>query len=100
MPPAANVSRPPATPPARPQAGYQYPGRVRIRLPGSDWLYLKVFVPPPFQDDLIAGPVRGFAEFAVNAQLADGWHFLRYRDPDPHLRIRFHGEPGYCSARC
>ncbi len=92
-PPAANVSRPPATPPARPQAGHQYSGGARIRLPGSDWLYLKVFVPPPFQDDLIAGPVRGFAEFAVNAQLADGWHFLRYRDPDPHLRIRFHGEP-------
>jgi thiopeptide-type bacteriocin biosynthesis protein len=23
----------------------------------------------------------------------DAWFFLRYRDPDPHLRLRFHGKP-------
>jgi thiopeptide-type bacteriocin biosynthesis protein len=26
-------------------------------------------------------------------KLWDRWHFLRYRDPDPHLRLRFHGVP-------
>jgi thiopeptide-type bacteriocin biosynthesis protein len=24
----------------------------------------------------------------------DGWFFIRYRDPDPHLRVRFRGLPG------
>ena len=67
--------------------------RLRLRVPGSDWLYLKLYGPPPFQDELIAGPLRSFAAFATGAELADGWFFLRYADPDPHLRVRFHGEP-------
>jgi thiopeptide-type bacteriocin biosynthesis protein len=44
-------------------------------------------------DQLIAGPLRSFGEFATSAGLSDGWFFVRYTDPDPHLRIRFHGEP-------
>jgi thiopeptide-type bacteriocin biosynthesis protein len=67
--------------------------RARLRLPGSDWLYLKLYCPRPFEDELIAGPLRSFGEFATGAGLADGWFFLRYSDPDPHLRVRFHGEP-------
>jgi thiopeptide-type bacteriocin biosynthesis protein len=70
------------------------PAAARLRPPGSDWLYLKLYCPPPFHDELIAGPVRGLAEFATNAGLADGWFFVRYADPDPHLRLRFHGTPG------
>ena len=64
----------------------------RLRPPGSDWLYLKLYGPPPFEDQVIVGPLRTLGEFAINAGMADGWHFLRYSDPDPHLRIRFHGE--------
>jgi len=67
--------------------------RVRLRVPGSDWLYLKLYGPPLFQDELIAGPLRSFGAFATGAELSDGWFFLRYADPDPHLRVRFHGEP-------
>ncbi len=26
--------------------------------------------------------------------LWDRWHFIRYRDPEPHLRLRFHGHSG------
>ena len=69
------------------------PSGLRLRPPGSDWLYLKLYAPRPFQDELIAGPLRGFADFATNAGLSDGWFFVRYADPDPHLRVRFHGEP-------
>jgi lantibiotic biosynthesis protein len=68
------------------------PARARLRPPGSDWLYLKLYGPQPFEDQIIAEPLRTFGEFVVNAGLADGWYFLRYTDPDPHLRIRFHGE--------
>ncbi|MFD8790210.1 lantibiotic dehydratase [Streptomyces vinaceus] len=69
------------------------PSRVRVRPPGSDWLYLKIYVPPSLQDDLIAGPMCNFSEFAGNAGLSDAWFFLRFADPDPHLRLRFHGTP-------
>ncbi|NMO51810.1 lantibiotic dehydratase [Actinoplanes sp. TBRC 11911] len=66
---------------------------TRLRLPGSDWLYLKLYGPTTSDDDLIAGPLRAFGEFATAAELCDGWFFLRYADPDPHLRIRFRGTP-------
>ena len=66
---------------------------LRLRLPGSDWLYLKLYGPRPFEDELIAGPLASLCEFATGAGLSDGWFFLRYADPDPHLRVRFHGEP-------
>src|SRR4029079_14096276 len=37
--------------------------------------------------------IRGFCQFATGGGLADRWFFLRYSDPDPHLRLRFGGVP-------
>jgi len=69
------------------------PPAARLRLPGSDWLYLKLYGPRTFEDELIAGPLRSFCESATAGGLIDGWFFLRYTDPAPHLRVRFHGDP-------
>src|SRR5262249_42429974 len=30
---------------------------------------------------------------------ADGWFFVRYADPDTHLRVRFHGDPERLRSR-
>lgn len=87
----------PSTSPAG-TVGRPVPADVRLRGPGSDWLYLKLYCPRPFEDELIAGPLASFAGFATGAGLADGWFFLRYADPDPHLRVRFHGEPAALSG--
>jgi lantibiotic biosynthesis protein len=65
---------------------------ARVRPPGSDWLYLKLYCPPVLHDELIADPLRVFTGFAMSAGLARAWFFIRYLDPEPHLRIRFHGE--------
>jgi thiopeptide-type bacteriocin biosynthesis protein len=75
---------------AAPPAGAR---QARLRAPGSDWLYLKLYGPREDEDELLAGPVRELAEAAVGDGLAAGWHFLRYGDPDPHLRLRFRGAP-------
>jgi thiopeptide-type bacteriocin biosynthesis protein len=75
-----------------PRASVTEPADGRMRPPGSDWLYLKLYHPASLADELIAEPVRSFAQFACSASLADAWFFIRYADPDPHLRIRFHGE--------
>ena len=66
---------------------------MRIRPPGSDWLYLKLYGPHSGQDSLIAGPLRDFCTEIRRTSVVDQWFFLRYADPDPHLRLRFRGKP-------
>ncbi len=67
--------------------------RGRLRPPGSDWLYLPLYGPRAGQDELIAGPLRRLADAAIAAGHADGWFFLRYADPNQHIRLRLHGDP-------
>lgn len=69
------------------------PETERLRLPGSDWLYAKLYCGTIHHDDLLAGPIREFADEMLGRSLADRWFFIRYADPEPHIRLRFHGEP-------
>ncbi len=69
------------------------PRSVYQRLPGSDWLYVKLYCGRTRHDDLLSGPIRQFVEQATGAGLIDQWFFIRYSDPDTHLRLRFHGTP-------
>lgn len=77
---------------APPQAG-------RLRPPGSDWLFAKLYHVPTFEEDLLAEDIRTFCAEAVADGSADSWFFLRYRDPDPHLRLRWHGDPDRLADR-
>src|SRR5262249_32942808 len=65
----------------------------RLRPPGSEWLFVKLYGPRLFEEDLVAGPVHDFAEEVCTAGLADAWFFIRYSAPDPHIRLRFRGAP-------
>ncbi|MFL5699107.1 MAG: lantibiotic dehydratase [Ktedonobacteraceae bacterium] len=65
----------------------------RLRPPGSEWLFVKLYCPNVFEEDLIAYPLRIFAEEALASGLVEEWFFIRYNDPDLHLRLRFRGEP-------
>jgi lantibiotic biosynthesis protein len=64
----------------------------RLRPPGSEWLYLKLYCSRKREDDLISS-LPAFAANAIAAELADSWFYIRYGDPDPHIRFRFHGLP-------
>ena len=66
---------------------------ARLRPPGSEWLFVKLYGPRDLENDLIAGPIRRFAAQAVASGMAASWFFLRYADPERHLRLRFRGEP-------
>lgn len=67
--------------------------------PGSEWLFTKLYCPRHLEDELITGSLLTFAERALEAKLADGWFFIRYSDPQRHLRVRFHGEPRRLATR-
>ena len=45
-------------------------------------------------DDLLRRVVRPLVDQALGSGAADGWFFLRYGDPEWHLRLRLHGDPG------
>jgi lantibiotic biosynthesis protein len=65
----------------------------RLRLPGSEWLFAKLYSPPSFQDDFVGGLLRDFVLDILGRNLATRWFYIRYSDPEPHLRLRFKGEP-------
>ncbi|MFJ6771447.1 lantibiotic dehydratase [Kitasatospora sp. NPDC091257] len=76
----------------RPVVQVVEPG-ARLRPPGSDWLYMKLYCDARQEEDLIGGPLRGFGEYATQSGLSDGWFFVRYADSECHVRLRFHGNP-------
>lgn len=65
------------------------PESVRVFAPGSEWLYLKCYCPADVQHDLLTGALPELNAQLTAQHLALHWHYLRYRDPDDHLRIRF-----------
>jgi thiopeptide-type bacteriocin biosynthesis protein len=65
----------------------------RLRPPGSDWLFVKMYCPAVLEEEFLTGPVRDFCHDISRKMLANGWFFVRYNDPDPHIRLRFRGDP-------
>ncbi len=61
--------------------------------PGSEWLYAKLYTGTATADGLLREVVTPVVRDALAAGEADGWFFIRYGDPEWHLRVRFHGEP-------
>jgi len=80
---------------ARPQLRLRSaaPGSIARSLqPGSPWLYAKLYAGTSGIDQilrLLAPVVRS----AIGSGAADQWFFIRYGDPDWHLRLRLHGAP-------
>lgn len=68
-------------------------GIERSFAPGSEWLYAKLYTGLAHADHALTSIVGPLAERWTESGLIDKWFFLRYYDPDFHLRIRFHGLP-------
>jgi lantibiotic biosynthesis protein len=65
----------------------------RLRAPGSDWLYCKLYCPVNAEEDVLLDTVASLCDPLATADLIEDWFFVRYSDPEPHLRLRFRGEP-------
>jgi thiopeptide-type bacteriocin biosynthesis protein len=79
--------------PAPPPAQSTIAAGSRDRLPGSDWLYLRLHGSPLTLDRLLAETLAPLAEQLRQEGLCSGWFYIRYGDPDWHLRLRFQGQP-------
>ncbi|MBO0939221.1 lantibiotic dehydratase [Fibrella sp. HMF5335] len=65
----------------------------RTFLPGSEWLYVKVYVGEQTADELLTSVIAPFTDEAIGQGHIQQWFFVRYYDPEPHLRLRFFGQP-------
>jgi thiopeptide-type bacteriocin biosynthesis protein len=61
--------------------------------PGSQWLYAKLYCSPSHADLLLAELIRPLVEEVSGVGAAKGWFFIRYADPEWHLRLRLRGDP-------
>jgi thiopeptide-type bacteriocin biosynthesis protein len=59
-------------------------------LPGSEWLYFKIYSGIKTADYLLSDFIFPFCNKLTENKIIDKWFFIRYSDPDQHIRIRFH----------
>ncbi len=79
---------------ARPRPAAVAAGAARRSFPpGSEWLYAKLYTGTATADGLLREVVTPVAREAMATGEVDHWFFIRYGDPEWHLRVRFHGDP-------
>ncbi len=81
----------PKTAAKRPTESATAPAFPRTFAPGSRWLYAKLYTGNVTADEVLTRLVRPVVELAREAG-ADRWFFIRYGDPDWHIRLRVEGE--------
>ncbi|MEO7215554.1 lantibiotic dehydratase [Mucilaginibacter sp.] len=64
---------------------------ARNFLPGSEWLYLKLYCTPFSADKILEGVILPLVE--RHRKLIRRWFFIRYAEGGHHIRLRFHLDP-------
>ncbi len=78
---------------AHPAVRPRTPRSVARRFPpGSEWLYTKHYTGTSGADAVLRHVVQPLVAQALSSGAADGWFFVRYGDPDWHIRLRLHGD--------
>lgn len=58
-------------------------------LPGANkWVYIKIYCTRDSADALISNEMYDFCKFLCDSKLIDRYFFIRYLDPDFHIRLR------------
>ncbi|UTW64793.1 lantibiotic dehydratase [bacterium SCSIO 12643] len=57
---------------------------------GSEWLYYKIYTGTKTADMILTDVIKPLVEFLKQKKWIDSWFFIRYADPEHHLRLRFH----------
>ncbi|HVR40977.1 MAG TPA: thiopeptide-type bacteriocin biosynthesis protein, partial [Thermoanaerobaculia bacterium] len=80
----------PVKTPARPAL---YRANDRNLPPRGEWLYLKLYTGYSTADRLLVDMIAPLAQRLRDEGMLRSWFFIRYRDPEFHLRVRLCGEP-------
>ncbi|MCT3755364.1 hypothetical protein BAX96_00925 [Elizabethkingia anophelis] len=63
---------------------------TRVFPPGSEWLFVKIYSGSKNIESILTEIISDFAQELLNKKVIDKWFFIKYNDPDYHLRVRFH----------
>ena len=68
----------------------RYSHRIRRTfVPGDEWLFFKVYCGVKTCDELLVKKILSLAHRLMKEKIIVRWFFIRYSDPDYHLRVRF-----------
>ena len=83
------------SPPGAPAGAIELRGAPlqRRAVPGSEWLYAKLYCGPLGADQILREVVGPLVRQALGTGAVERWFFLRFADPHPHLRLRLQGPP-------
>jgi thiopeptide-type bacteriocin biosynthesis protein len=59
---------------------------------GSEWLYYKIYSGPKTADFLLLEKLNPIIERLIAENIINKWFFIRYKDPQEHIRIRFYSK--------
>ncbi|MCE9603115.1 MAG: lantibiotic dehydratase [Gemmatimonadetes bacterium] len=90
---AADMARDASIVAAKPAGGAVAARIGRTLLPGGEWCTAKLYGGRALADRLLSEGIAPLVRESESSGLVDRWFFLRYADPEPHLRLRVHGRP-------
>lgn len=75
----------------------------RYFIPGSEWLFLKIYTGSKSADTILSEDIRILTKYLLEQTYIDSFFFIRYADPNFHIRLRLHipkPEIGYSPIMC
>lgn len=73
----------------------RYPAERRLK---DGVLFAKIYGGESHLDHLLRNELGRFIRLTSDSPLIDEWFFIRYNDPDFHVRLRFFGNPDFLAA--
>lgn len=59
-------------------------------IPGSEWLYFQIYSGYKTLEEILISTGYEFIKEVSEKKIVDKYFFIRYNDPEPHIRLRFH----------
>ncbi|MDR0574201.1 MAG: thiopeptide-type bacteriocin biosynthesis protein [Tannerella sp.] len=59
-------------------------------IPGSEWIYFKIYTGTKTADAILKNELYAYIREMMKNNFIDKWFFIRYSDPDFHIRLRLH----------
>ena len=62
----------------------------RMFIPGSEWVYFKIYTGTKTADAILKNDIFRYVREMLTSATIDKWFFIRFSDPDFHIRLRLH----------